>query len=92
MRFIIPAHPRPGDAYRQPYFQRGKALDEVRVLSLSGRLTSFGTFLRLLITSERSPLEPQTDRRFQPNPGVSLSRLRLPGAEAVRSTADRLRN
>jgi hypothetical protein len=66
----MPAHPRPGDAYRQEYFPRGKALDEARVLSLSGRLTvPFGTFRRLLVTSERSPLEPQTERKYYA-PGV----------------------
>jgi hypothetical protein len=60
----MPAHPRPGDAYRQAYFQRGKALDEVRVLSLSGRLTvPFGTFL-LVTSGGSSPLQPQTNRRI----------------------------
>ena len=67
---IMPAHPRPGDAYRQEYFPPGKALDEARVLGLSGRLmVPFGTFGRLLVTSERSPLEPQTERKYYA-PGV----------------------
>jgi hypothetical protein len=40
------------------------------VLSLSGRLTvPFGSFGRLLVTSERSPLEPQTERKYYA-PGV----------------------
>src|SRR5690349_6175135 len=36
---IMPAHPRPGDRYRQEYFLPGKALDEARVLKLDARRT-----------------------------------------------------
>jgi hypothetical protein len=62
---IMPAHPRPGDAYRQEYYPPGKALDEARVLRLSGSLTvPYGEFTRLLVTSERSPLEPQTEQKY----------------------------
>jgi hypothetical protein len=62
---IMPAHPRPADAYRQEYYPPGKALDEARVLRLDGSLTvPYGTFTRLLVTSERSPLEPQTEQKF----------------------------
>jgi hypothetical protein len=62
---IMPAHPRPGDAYRQEYYPPGKALDEARVLRLTGRLTvPYGSFKRLLVTSERSPLEPQTEHKY----------------------------
>jgi hypothetical protein len=67
---IMPAHPRPGDAYRQEYYPPGKALDEARVLRLSGTLTvPYGAFKRLLVTSERSPLEPQTEQKYYA-PGV----------------------
>jgi len=67
---IMPAHPRPGDAYRQEYYPPGKALDEARVLRLSGRLTvPYGAFNGLLVTSERSPLEPQTEQKYYA-PGV----------------------
>jgi hypothetical protein len=67
---IMPGHPRPGDAYRQEYYPPGKALDEARVLRLSGRLTvPYGTFSGLLVTSERSPLEPQTEQKYYA-PGV----------------------
>jgi len=67
---IMPAHPRPGDAYRQEYYPPGKALDEARVLSLRGRLTvPDGSFRHLLVTSERSPLEPQTEHKYYA-PGV----------------------
>jgi hypothetical protein len=62
---IMPAHPRPGDAYRQEYYPPGKALDEARVLRLSGTLTvPDGAFTKLLVTSERSPLEPQTEQKY----------------------------
>ena len=67
---IMPAHPRPGDAYRQEYYPPGKALDEARVLRLSGRLTvPYGSFKGLLVTSEYSPAEPQTEQKFYA-PGV----------------------
>jgi hypothetical protein len=67
---IMPAHPRPGDAYRQEFFPPGKALDQARVLRLDGRLTvPFGTFDRLLVTAERSPLEPQIEHKWYA-PGV----------------------
>jgi hypothetical protein len=67
---IMPAHPRPGDAYRPEYYPPGKALDEARVLRLTGSLAvPFGTFTGLLVTSERSPLEPQTEQKYYA-PGV----------------------
>jgi hypothetical protein len=62
---IMPAHPRPGDAYRQEYYPPGKALDEARVLRLTGTVTvPYGRFSKLLVTSERSPLEPQTEQKY----------------------------
>ena len=67
---IMPAHPRPGDAYRQEYYPAGEALDEARVLRLTARLTvPFGSFTHVLVTSERSPVEPQTERKYYA-PGV----------------------
>jgi hypothetical protein len=67
---IMPAAPKPGDAYRQEYYPPGKALDEARVLRLTGSLTvPFGSFSHLLVTSERSPAEPQTEQKFYA-PGV----------------------
>jgi hypothetical protein len=67
---IMPAHPRPGDAYRQEYYPPGKALDQARVLRLSGKLTvPYGKFTRVLVTSEFSPLEPQTEQKYYA-PGV----------------------
>ena len=67
---MMPAHPQPGDAYRQEYYPPGKALDEARVLRLSGTLAvPYGAFTKLLVTSERSPLEPQTEQKYYA-PGV----------------------
>jgi hypothetical protein len=62
---IMPAHPRRGDAYRQEYYPPGEALDEARVLGYRASVTvPYGTFKRVLVTSERSPLEPQTERKY----------------------------
>ena len=62
---IMPGNPQPGDAYRQEYYPPGKALDEARVLSTDGSLTvPDGSFSGLLVTSERSPLEPQTEQKY----------------------------
>ena len=67
---IMPAHPRAGDAYRQEYYPPGKALDEARVLRLDGSVTvPYGTFNGVLVTSERSPLEPQTEQKYYA-PGI----------------------
>jgi hypothetical protein len=62
---IMPANPRPGDAYRQEYYPPGEALDQARVLALDGSVkVPYGSFHRLLVTSERSPLEPQTEQKY----------------------------
>jgi hypothetical protein len=61
----MPAAPRPGEAYRQEYYPPGEALDEARVLSLDGSMSvPFGSYHGLLVTSERSPLEPQTEQKY----------------------------
>lgn len=67
---IMPARPRPGDRYRQEYFPPGKALDEAHVLRLDGHSTvPLGTFKHVLVTSEFSPAEPQTEKKYYA-PGV----------------------
>jgi hypothetical protein len=61
---IMPAHPRAGDSYRQEYYPPGEALDEARVLGYRGPISvPYGTFKRALLTSEYSPLEPQTEQK-----------------------------
>jgi len=67
---IMPADPRPGDAYRQEYYPKGKALDEARVIRRRAtRRVPFGSFKHVLVTSEFSPAEPQTERKYYA-PGV----------------------
>lgn len=62
---IMPGHPQPGDAYRQEFYPPGQALDQAKVLSLNGKTkVPFGSFDHLLVTSERSPLEPQTEQKY----------------------------
>jgi hypothetical protein len=63
---IMPADPQPGDAYRQEYYPPGEALDEARVLKLDGTATVpyGGEHAGLLVTAERSPLEPQTEDKY----------------------------
>ena len=63
---IMPGDPKPGQAYRQEYYPPGQALDEARVLRLNGTTTVpyGGKHTGLLVTSERSPLEPQTEQKY----------------------------
>ena len=62
---IMPAHPRRGDAYRQEYYPPGEALDEARVVGHRSNVTvPYGSFKRALVTLERSPLEPQTEKKY----------------------------
>jgi hypothetical protein len=74
---IMPAHPRPGDRYRQEYYPKGEAMDEARVLRMRGPVkVPYGTFKRALVTSEFSPLEPQTEEK-EYVPGVGEVRERV---------------
>ena len=62
---IMPAEPRAGDAYRQEYYPPGEAMDEARLLGIRGSVTvPYKTFARSLVTSEFSPLEPQTEQKY----------------------------
>jgi hypothetical protein len=62
---IMPADPQPGDRYRQEYYPPGQALDEAHVLgSRTPPQVPYGTFKRALVTSEFSPLEPQTEEKY----------------------------
>jgi hypothetical protein len=62
---IMPARPQTGDNYRQEYYPPGEALDEAHVLGYRGPVTvPYGTFKRALVTSEFSPLEPQTEQKY----------------------------
>jgi hypothetical protein len=73
---IMPANPQPNERYRQEYYPPGEALDEATVLSLHGSVTvPYGSYSGLLVTSEYSPLEPQTEQKFYA-PGVGRWRRR----------------
>ena len=62
---IMPADPQPGDDYRQEYYPPGEALDEAHVIGFRGPFTvPTGTYKRALVTSEFSPLEPQTEQKY----------------------------
>lgn len=62
---IMPANPQPGEAYRQEYYPPGEALDQARVLGYRGPVTvPYGTFKHVLVTSDFSPLEPQTEHKY----------------------------
>jgi hypothetical protein len=83
---IMPAHPQPGDRYRQEYFPPGKVLDKAHVLRLNGHLTvPLGTFNHVLVTSEFSPAEPQTEKKYYaPGVGEIAERVVKGGHEAFK--------
>jgi hypothetical protein len=62
---IMLAHPRAGVSYRQEYYPPGEALDQAHVLGYSASVkVPYGTFKHVLVTSDFSPLEPQTEHKF----------------------------
>jgi hypothetical protein len=62
---IMLAHPRAGLSYRQEYYPPGEALDQARVLGFNASVkVPYGTFKHVLVTSDFSPLEPQTEHKF----------------------------
>lgn len=55
---VMPAHPAPGDPYRQEYYQ-GQAEDMAQVLSLTESASvPYGDYTNLLMTKEWSALDP----------------------------------
>jgi hypothetical protein len=62
---IMPGNPQAGDRYRQEYYPPGQALDEAHVLSTDGNVkVPYGSYKHVLVTSEFSPLEPQTEQKY----------------------------
>jgi hypothetical protein len=61
---IMPGNPQPGDQYRQEYYPPGQALDQARVLGRGSVNVPYGAYKRALVTSEFSPLEPQTENKY----------------------------
>lgn len=56
---IVPAHPRPGMAYRQEYYA-GEAEDRAKVLSVDEQVeVPFGHFTGAMLTKDLTPLEPR---------------------------------
>jgi hypothetical protein len=74
----MPAHPRPGQSYRQEYF-KGEAEDMAEVISLNGAglndavITPYGSFGEdVLVTKDWSPLEPDILEHKYYAPGVGV--------------------
>jgi hypothetical protein len=62
---IMRGRPRAGDVYRQEYYPPGGALDQARVLGFTGPIrVPAGTFKRVLVTIEWSPVEPQLEKKY----------------------------
>ena len=62
---IMLAHPRAGVSYRQEYYPKGEALDQAHVLGYSAEVkVPYRTFTHVLVTSDFSPIEPQTEHKF----------------------------
>jgi hypothetical protein len=55
---MMPAHPQPGDRYRQEYY-RGHAEDRAEVVSISEHArVPAGSYDGMVMTAETTPLEP----------------------------------
>jgi hypothetical protein len=69
---IMPAEPRIGVEYRQEYYA-GEAEDMASVLSIGDSVTvPYGTFDKVLVTKEWSPLEPEVVEHKSYAPGIGL--------------------
>ena len=62
---IMRGNPRPGEVYRQEYYPPGGALDQARIIGSAAMVrVPAGTFRRVLVTDEWSPVEPQMERKY----------------------------
>jgi hypothetical protein len=69
---VMPARPRPGQAYRQEFY-RGEAEDMAEVLRVDDRVrVPMGRYDRVLVTREWTPLEPDVVEEKRYAPGVGL--------------------
>jgi hypothetical protein len=68
---IMPAHPKPGDVYRQEYYKPGGALDQARIVRVNAHAdVAYGSFDNVVVTEEWSPADPQTEeKRYAPGVG-----------------------
>src|SRR5262245_496416 len=61
---IMEGDPQRGDVYRQEYYPPGDALDQAHVVRLDGKMkVARGSFDRVRVTDEWSPVEPQMERK-----------------------------
>jgi hypothetical protein len=69
---MMPAHPQPGDRYRQEYY-RGHAEDLAEVLSISERAkVPAGSYDGVVMTKETTPLEPAVLERKYYARGIGM--------------------
>jgi len=67
---IMPANPEIGKTYRQEYY-KGEAEDMARALKLNGSVkVPYGSFDKVLVTDEWTPLEPNVAEHKYYAPGV----------------------
>jgi hypothetical protein len=67
---IMPANPKIGKTYRQEYY-KGEAEDMAKALKLDGSATvPYGSFDKVLVTNEWTPLEPNVAEHKYYAPGV----------------------
>jgi hypothetical protein len=69
---IMESHPKPGDSYRQEYYP-GHAEDQAKVVATTGPFkVPFKKFPKVLVTDERSAIEPGVIERKFNAPGVGV--------------------
>jgi hypothetical protein len=69
---VMPARPRPGQAYRQEFY-RGEAEDMAEVVRVNGRVrVPVGAYEQVLVTREWTPLEPDVVEEKRYAPGIGL--------------------
>lgn len=83
---VMPAEPRPGQAYQQEYYA-GEAEDEAEVLAVDESVdVPLGHFDKVVRTADSTPLEPRLRERklYAPGVGVVMERDVSGGSEVVR--------
>jgi len=83
---VMPAEPRPGQAYQQEYYA-GEAEDEAEVLAVDESVdVPLGHFDAVVETADSTPLEPRLRERklYAPGVGVVMERDVAGGSEVVR--------
>jgi hypothetical protein len=74
---VMPGSPRVGEAYRQEYYE-GEAEDEGKVIALDESITvPFGEFENVLVTEDKTPLEPENLERKYYARGIGVVKEEL---------------